>query len=96
MHFFFGGLMQDNFLNEKSLIKIIDRKKTEIDGVVGILAFDEKFIKLQMKECELIIEGNDMKIENMVKETEKILIVGSPDALFFEERGNKNTRKGRK
>ena len=87
--------MQDNLL-DKSLIKITDRKKTEIDGVLGILAFDEKFIKLQMKGCDLIIEGNDLKIENMIKETEKILIVGTPDALFFEKRGAKSIKKGKK
>ena len=83
--------MQEN-INFKSIIKITDRKKTEIDGVDGILAFDDRFIKLDMEGCALIIEGEELRIENMIKDTKKILITGFILGLYYDKKSGKGKK----
>ena len=79
----------------KSLIKITDRTNTEIDGVLGILAFDERYVKLDMDECAMVIEGDNLKIENMIKDTKKILMSGCVNALYFDKKSGKNKKLGK-
>ncbi len=67
----------------KHKILISERAVAEIDGVSGIRSFDENGISLESTMGKIILEGKDLKIENMDKSLGRVVIVGNIDAVYY-------------
>ena len=66
-------------------VNITNRKSIEIDGVESINGFDAGYVALSTKLGKTIIEGQNLKVENMSKENGSIYITGKIDSVFFAE-----------
>ena len=69
----------------RGTVNIIDRKSIEIDGVESIDGFDEGYVALSTNLGRTIIEGQNLKIENLSKERETIYVTGKINSIFFAE-----------
>ena len=77
-------------------ITVTDRKRIEIDGVTAILGFEEDYARLETNMGNLLIEGENIKIENLAKDSCKILLTGSFYLLEFENSYEKKKKGKRK
>ena len=65
---------------------IKNRNVLTLNGVFSVESFDEDFLTLDTALGELVIEGKELKIESLLKESGEILIVGEISGLFYRER----------
>ena len=77
----------------KQILLVEDRKKTELNDVEAILGFDEECIVLQTCSGTVTIEGKELKIVDLSKDTGHISIIGGVDAVIYQEEG-KRKRSG--
>ncbi len=75
---------------EQKLI-LQDRKTLTLDGVENILDFTEEYLNLKTNMGMLSIEGVDLKIESLSKDTGAVLITGCINALYFKEGDTKKS-----
>ncbi|MBQ2863144.1 MAG: YabP/YqfC family sporulation protein [Clostridia bacterium] len=66
-------------------ISMYSREKLDIDGVVDVLDFDTSCVNVMTSMGMLSIEGTDIKIISLSKDTGKIFIEGHIDALFYSD-----------
>ena len=76
-------------VNKKHLIKIEDRRIIEIDGVEGIISFDPDYICLNTMAGRIEVEGRDLIIEDLSKETTRILITGTINQVSYKTQEKK-------
>lgn len=69
-------------ISQELLLK--DRKALTLNGVLNIEEFGDNFLALKTEFGDVCIEGSEMKIENLSKETGEILVVGRIDGFFFK------------
>ncbi len=96
MRFLFSDFTKGGrIMNEltKQEIRITERKSIELSGVRSILEFDDKFLRLDTTLGIVVIDGNDLKIEDMSKETGRILATGDFIQLGFVG-GKRKKEKG--
>ncbi len=65
---------------------IKNKNTITLNGVISVDSFDEEFLTLDTELGQLVIEGRDLKIESLIKESGEILIVGEISGLFYRER----------
>ena len=63
---------------------IKDRKQLTLDGVINVLDFSPETMMLNTSNGTVVIEGKDMKIENLSKEEGRILVCGEIEGFFFK------------
>ena len=71
---------------EKTYKLIIDnREKIIVNGVLNVQSFGEEYLTLNTAMGELTVEGNDLKIESLTKDSGEILIIGKINGIFYKE-----------
>jgi len=83
--------MERSLSTEKQNLFLSDRRKIDIDGVEGVVGFDEDYVTLITSVGKLSIEGEELIIENLSKETGKISIKGKINAIIYSD---KQVKKG--
>lgn len=73
--------INDNAISHNISLK--KRKNIEIDGVLDVLDFDSSCVNLNTEMGLLCIEGEQLKILCMSKDSGKVEIVGKIDGLFY-------------
>lgn len=68
-----------------------NRKKLIIDGVMNIISFNDDYMDLSTNFGDITIEGTDLKIEELLQESGKILICGDISGIFYKQ--IKNSKK---
>jgi len=76
-------------LHQEVIIK--DRKSLRIDNVINILDFTERSLTLLTGNGNILVEGEDLKIESLNNETGNALISGKIDGVVFK---NSNSKQG--
>ena len=76
-----NGLCQDEA--KKHSVSMISREKLEIDGVIDVLDFDNSIINIKTTMGILSVEGVNLKIISLSKESGKIYVEGGIDSLFY-------------
>ena len=76
----------------KHSVSIFERQRAELDGILGILSFDDGYITLDTSLGRLVIEGEGLRVENLSKESGKILLVGTVNSLYYEKKKEKRSR----
>ena len=84
-------------MTEKSTVKkhtvhLYERKKAELDGINSILGFDEHYLALDTEFGKLIIEGDGLKVENLLSDSGKITLSGEISAMYYEKKKEKRSR----
>ena len=54
------------------LLNLINRERLTLDGVKNVEAFGEDYLTLSTQQGEIIIEGSNLKIEELKKENGQI------------------------
>ena len=75
-------------------VLIRDRQRFEMDGVDSVGTFDEDYLVLNTMCGKVCIEGAEMKIESLVHDTGKIIVVGRIDGISFNSQISKRGIRG--
>ncbi|MBE6534937.1 MAG: hypothetical protein E7678_08265 [Ruminococcaceae bacterium] len=82
--------MSEKLLKHTSIL-IKERKIASLDGVENVIGFDESYIALETVAGKIVIEGQELKIQNLSKDTGEIEISGRVLGVFYsEEKSPKN------
>ena len=71
------------------MLLVEDRKRIELNDVESILSFEDDYITLMTSSGKIQIEGEEMKIIDLSKETGHISITGKIDSIFYSGDGRK-------
>ena len=82
--------------NVRHLVRLSERKRLEIDGALGILSFDQNCLVIELDECVMVVEGDSLKVDNMLKDERKLSVSGEITALFYDFKNGKNAKKRRR
>ena len=66
-------------------IKLEDRNRLEIDGVDGVVSFEESYVYITTIKGGIEIEGSGMLIEDLSKSSGKILITGTINQITYKD-----------
>ena len=72
-------------IDSKNTLTIKDKKIVSMNGVKNVTSFDEGLITFESDVGRVTVEGADLKIEELIKESGEILIVGDISGVFFSE-----------
>ena len=64
-------------------VSMISREKLDINGVIDVLDFDNTCVNIKTCMGVLSVEGTDIKIVSLSKDSGKIYIEGKFDNLFY-------------
>ena len=73
-------------------VEIYNREELVLNNVLHILRFDEESLTLMTSCGKMLIEGRDLKIENLNQETGVALIKGEIDSIFFSKKETKKAK----
>ena len=84
----------------KHSLSMLSREKLDVEGVIDVLDFDSSCVNIKTNMGVLSVEGSDLRIISLSKETGKIYIEGSIDSLFYygvaeEKRGGIFRKRGK-
>lgn len=74
----------------KSNLLLENRKKLTLSGVVEVMSFDEEKIELTTKLGNLIIKGEDLKMNKLDVQNGDVIITGSIASMAYS---GKNIKK---
>ena len=80
-------------IDKKHTVLITDRKQVEIDGVECVSSLDDDHISMETTKGRIIVEGTDLKLENLEKANGNVIVIGNISSVLYVEKKNKN--KGR-
>ncbi len=66
-------------------IKLDERRRLEIDGVDGVVSFEDDYIYITTTMGGIEIEGKGMLIEDLSKSNSKILISGTINQISYKD-----------
>ena len=69
----------------KQNVRICDRKKIEIDSVIGVSCFDEDFVSIEADIGRINIEGAGLMIESLNKEIGTVVITGKINSVYYTD-----------
>ena len=76
--------------DSKSNLLLENRKKLTLSGVVEVMSFDEEKIELTTKLGNLIIKGEDLKMNKLDVQNGDVIIAGSIASMVYN---GKNIKK---
>ena len=66
-------------------IKLDERRRLEIEGVEGVISFDEDYVHILSHMGAIEIDGAGMLIEDLSKSDGKILITGTINQISYKD-----------
>ena len=75
-------------IKKDRIITIKNCNAITLNGVDHIIGFDEKGVILSCDFGRLIVEGDELKIDSLVKENGEITIIGKFSGMYFAEEKN--------
>lgn len=75
----------DNIARSTQTLVLKDRKILEIDGVRNVLAFGEDYLDVNTDMGVISIEGESLKIEELLQQNGKILVSGEIDGIYYKK-----------
>ena len=83
-----------NDLTVRETIVITDRRKIEIDNVKEILGFDDGYACLGSSDGRIVVEGEELKIEELKSDSGKVRLIGEIKAVYYAKDKKKRGIKG--
>ena len=84
---------QKNFSKHHS-ITLKERKSMTVTGVTEIIKFDENCVSLDISDCQLNIEGEELKIEAFSTDQGDVSVSGHIDAIIYLGTTQDSYRRG--
>ncbi|MBQ7314577.1 MAG: YabP/YqfC family sporulation protein [Clostridia bacterium] len=75
--------MEEVKQKQKQTLTVQDRRQLNLNTVTCVHRFDEEEVVLSAAGGRILIEGRDLKIEQLSKETGEIVITGSIDGISY-------------
>ena len=72
-------------MEHNQTVIISNRESIRIDGIVGVLAFNEDFVSLDSESARINVEGKNLKIIELSKEKGEIHILGTINGVYYTE-----------
>lgn len=84
-------MKQEKLKNDKkSMLKLEDRKKLFINGVLEVINFNEQEINLTTQLGQLKIEGSNLKMNKLDVQNGDIVVIGTIDSCVYSSNNKKN------
>lgn len=80
---------------EKSKIVLVIGFSFSMDGVKDIRGFDEGYVSLETTSGRITVEGSELKIESLVKDSGSIYITGAVSGVYIVSEDKKKGIIGR-
>ena len=74
-----------DIIDAKQTLILEDRKKLVIDSVISVESFNDDYLEISTKLGDVSVEGKNLKIEELIQESGKILITGEIIGFFYKE-----------
>ena len=74
--------------NHQELI-LKDRKNLILNGVINILDFSDIELTIETVCGIVVVEGEEMRIENLSKDEQVVNVVGKIDGLYYQKQREK-------
>ena len=78
--------MAEDFNKRKHQVNIVDREMIELSGVRDVPAFNEEVVSVQTDYGDIVIRGNDMKLEALDLDTGEVKIAGRITAVIYNDK----------
>ena len=66
-------------------LSLSNRTTLDISGVESVLIFDSDYILIELQNEKLAVEGNDLKLINLVKDKKEVQISGKINGVFYQD-----------
>lgn len=66
-----------------------DRKNLILNGVINILDFSDVELTIETAFGTVVVEGEEMKIENLSKDERVVTVVGKIDGFYYQKQREK-------
>ena len=80
------GIVNEEIKEGKGKVVLVDRKILTLDGVLNVIGFDSGSVTLETNLGELYVEGEELKIESLLKDGGEIVIRGKISGFFYSEK----------
>ncbi|MBR3692309.1 MAG: YabP/YqfC family sporulation protein [Clostridia bacterium] len=85
-------MMQDKEKNHLPHSLILDgRERGSVTGVLGVLAYDARAIRMKTAGGELVLQGEGLHIENLSVECGELSFTGRVDTLAYRGVGERQS-----
>ena len=74
----------------KQKLVLLNRRRLTVDNVINIDGLDKDYVELSSDAGKIIIEGTELKIEELNQERKDVTIVGTVDSITYKN-NNKST-----
>lgn len=82
--------MEVNKVNGNHSIKIDNREKIEIEGVLEVLAFNEDEIELDTEQGMMIIKGQNLHVNKLNLDVGQVCLEGEFEELSYNNNSKNN------
>ncbi len=80
---------------KKSTMSLLDRKVLTLNGVDNVIGFDSNYVSLSTNMGKVGVEGDELKIESLTKDSGTVVITGKISGIFYNEpKASKSVFKG--
>ena len=80
----------DNLANKKQNVILENRQRLTIDSVINVKSFNDDYLIINTVLGEICVEGKELKIQELLQDTGKILVTGEISGIYYyEEKSNK-------
>ncbi|MCY6485714.1 sporulation protein YabP [Clostridium aestuarii] len=84
---------KENVQNKESNLKIENRKKLILTGVVEVISFDDTNIVLDTTLGKLTIKGKELKMNKLDVQNGDVIILGQVDSCIYTTIESKKDRE---
>lgn len=79
-------------ITQKQTLTITNREVLLVNGVTKVLGFDRDYVLMDCESGKITVEGENLAIENLTKESGELKITGKITTVVFEN--EKKERRG--
>ncbi|MBR7117219.1 MAG: YabP/YqfC family sporulation protein [Clostridia bacterium] len=84
--------MSEQSKMKKEILNVTDRDSVEISGVDAILSFEDDYIDISTTLGKVSVEGSELKVLDLSKETCSLSVKGKIKAVLFSDISTKKKR----
>lgn len=88
--------MNDRKNFESHNITIHDRRHSELSGIDDVLSFDDSSISMHSALGDMVMEGEELKIDSFSSEKGILSISGKVIAIYYLESDNRKHSSGKR
>lgn len=72
-------------------LSLANRSTLDISGVLSVLVFDSDYILIELENEKLAVEGNELKLVNLIQDKKEVQINGKISGIFYQDGNSKKT-----